>query len=62
MTHDFTFEPGRNFIIINQQNYDKYLKYINWAKEHKDLYHVFNSGIIMYKNDAGKDWFLLKWS
>lgn len=62
MNADFSFEPNRNLIIINQSNYEKFCMYMSWARENNDLYYVFNSGVLMYKNAAARDWFLLKWN
>jgi hypothetical protein len=58
----WSLDEKNRAIIIIQFHYDMSRKIIAWAKERPELYYVFNSGVIRYKNDAGKDWFLLKWT
>lgn len=58
---EFSFDYDQNYIIIDQKNYNCFRKYMDWAHEHPELYHVFSSGVIKGKTSYSIEWFMLKW-
>lgn len=63
--NDFIKFDDQNKVIILSQSpeyLDQFRAVMQWARENKDTYLVFNAGILKYTNEQAKSLFLIKWT